>query len=80
MVFTLALAWLCNFTVFFRLQKWTASVAIIVPWIFLLSWTIPPVQEEVSFKTLSIIPFYPWAIGIGMIHLSKLREHKSATV
>src|ERR1700730_7987563 len=33
----LALGWLDNFTVFFRLPRWSSSVAIVAPWLLYLA-------------------------------------------
>ncbi|HXC35962.1 MAG TPA: hypothetical protein VNV43_08815 [Candidatus Acidoferrales bacterium] len=53
-------AWLANFTVFFRLPRPAAMVAIIFPWTAFIFWF--------GFMA-GFIPFYFWALGITFIHL-----------
>jgi hypothetical protein len=59
------IAWLANFTIFTRLPVALALIAIMLPWpayIFLFS------------DCVGYIPFYPWAIGIALIHISRFRK------
>jgi hypothetical protein len=56
-------AWLANFTVFFRLPRLVALVAIILPWTAFIYWF-----EFVA----GFVPFYFWALGITFIHLSRM--------
>jgi hypothetical protein len=56
-------AWIANLTVFTRLPVGLALIAILLPWpayIFLFS------------VLAGFIPFYPWAVGIALIHLGRL--------
>jgi hypothetical protein len=58
-------AWLANFTIFTRLPFVVALIAILLPWpayIFLFS------------DVADYIPFYPWVIGIALIHISRFRK------
>jgi hypothetical protein len=62
-------AWLANFTVFFRLPRMVALLAITLPWVAFIFW----------FGLMAgFIPFYFWALGITFIHLPRiLRSWKS---
>ena len=56
-------AWIANLTVFTRLPVGLALIAILLPWpayIFLFS------------VLAGFIPFYPWAVGIALIHIGRL--------
>jgi hypothetical protein len=66
--------WLANLTIFVRLPTPLAFLAIIAPWIlygYLLFLAEPTPTDMVDF-----FPFYPWAIGIALIHISTLFEVK----
>ena len=56
-------AWLSNFSVFFRLPRLVALVAIISPWAAFICW----------FGLMAgFVPFYFWAFGITFIHMSRI--------
>jgi len=57
----LGLAFFSNFTVFFRVPRRWTWVPIAAPW-FAFCY-LPAVG--------GFIPFYPWAIGIGLVHASR---------
>jgi hypothetical protein len=68
----LCLGWLSNFSVFFRLPKAAALIMIAAPWLlFLTMTTLGSLSGLVAF-----IPFYPWAIGIGLIHYGRILEKR----
>lgn len=75
-----SLGWLANFTVFFPLPTWARWTSIAAPWIaffsdvFLIHYDSGVVGSSIDVGMLTFIPFYPWAIGIGLIHYSQLRE------
>jgi hypothetical protein len=55
-------AWIANFSIFKRLPPILGLIAIFLPWpayIFLFS------------VLAGFVPFYPWAVGIALIHLSR---------
>lgn len=60
---TLFGAWLVNFSIFFRLPKFVTLTVVALPWI-LFFWHISLIAD--------FIPFYFWALGIALIHLSRL--------
>jgi hypothetical protein len=65
--FLLGAAWLANFTVFFRLPQEGAWVPIIAPWLLFIALCFDWFGDHGSWAS-EFIPFYPWAIGIGLIH------------
>jgi hypothetical protein len=71
---------MANFTVFFPLPVWARCVSIAAPWIaffsdlFLVHYDSGVVGSSIDSGMLTFIPFYPWAIGIGLIHYSQLKE------
>jgi len=59
----LLISWCANFTIFFRLPVWAALFAIVLPWsVYVCAFSIAS----------RFIPFYPWAFGIALIHLSRI--------
>ena len=68
LIASLSLGWLSNFTVFFSLPRYAAFIAIAAPWVLLLAMTFLSRPGRVDLGALCFIPFYPWALGIGMIH------------
>jgi hypothetical protein len=80
-VFSIALGvgWLANFTIFFRLPSQGAWVSIALPWILYLGVLFFDYSRSVETHwpdtfIMTFIPFYPWALGIGLIHCSRLFE------
>jgi hypothetical protein len=76
---TLIIGWLANFSVFCRLPKIPACVALGAPWalyvgqLFLNSSggvEVPRPDTRVVF----FYPFYPWACGFALIQISRLLE------
>jgi hypothetical protein len=65
---TLLISWAANFTIFFRLPKKAALAAIAAPWCVFICW---------FSMTVEFIPFYPWALGIAFIHLSRMLRPKN---
>ena len=70
----LLIGWLSNATVFFRLPSPLTWFCIAAPWIAFLSDFLFMYRGTVDTGILTFIPFYPWAIGSGLIHYSRLLE------
>jgi hypothetical protein len=75
----LTIGGLANFTIFFRLPRIAAMFAIASPWILFFGMMFLSYNRGVEAPwpdiwVVTFIPFYPWAIGIGLIHLSRLME------
>ena len=73
----LMIGWLANFTVFFRLPAFVAIFAVAAPWfvyIAMLFLFVGPGVEapRVDAWVTTFVPFYPWALGIGLIHGSRI--------
>ena len=78
-----SLGWLANFTVLFPLPSWARWTSIIAPWlaffsdVFLRHYNSGTVASgSIDVGMLTFIPFYPWALGIALIHYSRLAEDK----
>jgi hypothetical protein len=56
-------AWIANLTVFTRLPFVVALIAILLPW---------PAYIYLFSDLAGFIPFYPWAVGIALIHIGRL--------
>ena len=56
-------AWLANLTVFTRMPLIVALIAMLLPW---------PAYIYLFSDLAGFIPFYPWAVGIALIHLSRI--------
>jgi len=63
-------AWLANFTVFFRLPTLAAWFFILLPSAAFVCWF----DLAVPF-----IPFYFWASGITLIHISRIMRSRNNT-
>ena len=55
-------AWCANLTVFTSMPRLIAVIAILFPW---------PAYVFLFSELAGFIPFYPWAVGIALIHLSR---------
>jgi hypothetical protein len=73
---SLALGWLSNFTVFFPLPDRFARTAIAAPWILLAAMTFWSNTSGPDIGFVGFIPFYPWSVGIGIIHYSRLIQQR----
>lgn len=67
LIFSGTIAWLDNFTVFFRLPAVAALLAMVAPWVLF------PLMLADS-NALLFLPFYPWALGISLIQAARLVE------
>lgn len=81
----LLIGWLANFTVFFRSPALVAIFAIVSPWVLYLGEMFFDFGHGVKVpwpNTLFVgcYPFYPWAVGIALIHISRLMEPKPIDV
>src|SRR4051794_8418113 len=66
------LGWLANFTVILPLRSTTARLAIFLPWCSMIGAIFVGLLDETPHQSfdwdwLAAIPFYPWAIGIGLV-------------
>jgi hypothetical protein len=68
------LGWLANFSIFLRLPCWLRVIAIIAPW---LAFTV--VLANVPARAVFFLYFYPWALGIALIHAARCSSRKAAS-
>lgn len=69
-----ALGWLANFSVFLRQPCWLRVVAIVAPW---LAFAV--VLAKVPARATFFLYFYPWALGIALIHAARCSSRKAAS-
>jgi hypothetical protein len=68
------LGWLANFSIIPRLPAWLRVVASIAPWLaFAVVLAKLPVRPSLAERAAFFLYFYPWAVGIALIHASRLR-------
>lgn len=68
------LGWLANFSIFPRLPCWLRVMAIIAPW---LAFTV--VLANLPARAAFFLYFYPWALGIALIHAARCSSRKAAS-
>jgi hypothetical protein len=67
------LGWLANLSIFVRLPAWARVVSIAAPWFaFVVVLLIVPVRPSLSRRAAFFLYFYPWAIGIALIHIANI--------
>jgi hypothetical protein len=65
--------WLANLSVFIRWPVWTRVLWIAAPWFaFGVVLTSVPVRPTISQRAAYFLYFYPWAVGIALIHLANI--------
>jgi hypothetical protein len=66
-------AWVGNSLIFFRFRNRVRYALAALPWLFFISCVLIPVQlwdtHDTTRFVVLLFPFYPWAIGIGLVHL-----------
>jgi hypothetical protein len=68
------LGWLANFSILLRLPAWLRVVASLAPWLaFAVVLAKLPVRPSLPGRAAFFLYFYPWAVGIALIHASRLR-------
>lgn len=71
----LGIAWSANLSVLVRFPRWLLPLPILAPWaIALFYWLL--LDNTTGF--LSFPLFYPWALGIALIHDSRYFETQAA--
>ena len=69
------LGWLANFSVLpLRLPTWLRVVAIAAPW---LAFAV--VLARLPARATYFLYFYPWALGIALIHAARCSSMKAAS-
>jgi hypothetical protein len=68
------LGWLANFSILRRLPYWLRVAASIAPWLaFAVVLARLPVRPSLAGRAAFFLYFYPWAIGIALIHTARSR-------
>lgn len=75
----LTLAWMYNAFAFLRLSRRWSCAAAALPWI---TWAAMVAMTNVNappvdFTVMEFLPFYPWALGIGLIQCANCRGKMS---
>ena len=66
------LGWLTNFSILPRMPNWLRVIATIAPWLaFAVVLAKLPVRPSLSGRAAFFLYFYPWAVGIALIHVAK---------
>jgi len=68
--------WSANFTVFISSTLPITLLFMASPWILYIGVTFLESTVGMSMAAITFIPFYPWALGVALIHLAKLAEPK----
>jgi hypothetical protein len=68
------LGWLANFSIFPRLPCWLRVIAIIAPW---LAFAVA--LANLPARAAYFLYFYPWALGIALIHAARCSSRKAAS-
>jgi hypothetical protein len=71
---SLWVGWLSNFTVFPHPWRLLSMAGIAGPWMLMLGMVFLFGDEKVAHAVLGFVPFYPWALGIGLINFANLQS------
>ena len=73
--------WLANLSIFCRLSTWARAVWIAAPWFsFTVVLLILPVRPSIPQRAAFFLYFYPWALGIALIHLANIAATRRDTL
>jgi hypothetical protein len=68
------LGWLANFSILPRMPNWLRVVAAVAPWLaFAVVLAKLPVRPSLPARAAFFLYFYPWALGIALIHFARSR-------
>jgi hypothetical protein len=71
----LLFGWLANLSIFIPLPVWARIMWIAAPvFPFAAVLLLAPVPLPVRERAASLLYFYPWALGIALIHIEKVKE------
>jgi hypothetical protein len=73
--------WLANVSIFFRWPVWGRAAWIAAPWFaFVVVLLLVPVRPSLPQRAAFFLYFYPWAVGIALIHLANIAAVRRETV
>jgi hypothetical protein len=68
-----AFGWLANVSIFIRLCVWARAGWSAAPWFtFAVVLFTVPVRPSIPQRAAFFLYFYPWALGIGLIHWANI--------
>ena len=72
--------WLANVSIFVRWPMWARVVWSAAPWLaFAVVLLIVPVRPSLPQRAAFFLYFYPWAIGIALIHMANIAAARRDT-
>ena len=75
----LLFGWLANLAIFISLPVWARIVWILAPiFPFAAVLLLAPAPLSVRERAVSLLYFYPWALGIALIHIAKIAAGRRA--
>jgi hypothetical protein len=70
--------WLANFSIFIPLPVWARIVSIAAPGCAFAAVLLLHGPLSVRERAASLLYFYPWALGIALIHSANIAEARRA--
>ncbi|HEY3785350.1 MAG TPA: hypothetical protein VGL55_08730 [Steroidobacteraceae bacterium] len=67
-------AWLANFSLFVQLRMWSRIAWIVLPWVPFALALHAMHAASVPRAVVSVLYFYPWAIGIALVHIAAIAD------
>jgi hypothetical protein len=69
--------WLANLSIFIRLPTWARVGWTAAPWLaFAVVLLVLPVRPSILQRAAFFLYFYPWAVGIALIHSANIAAPK----
>jgi hypothetical protein len=73
--------WLANFSIFLRLPPWARVACIVAPWLaFTVVLLTLPVRPSLPARAAYFLYFYPWAVGIVLIHVANIAAGRATNL
>jgi hypothetical protein len=70
----LLFGWLANFSIFIPLPVWARIVWITAPGFAFAGILLLHAPLSVGQRAAALLYFYPWALGIALIHIANIAE------
>jgi hypothetical protein len=71
------LGWLANFSILLRAPVWARIGWSAAPWLaFAVVLLILPVRPSLPARAAFFLYFYPWAVGIALIHMANIAANR----
>jgi hypothetical protein len=75
----LIFGWLANLSILLRLPVGSRAAWIAAPWFpFVISLVLLPTRPTIPERAAYILFFYPWAIGIALIHVAHIAASRTS--